>query len=690
MDKRLWWQKPLRIIQYNLQLKDTPLMDVEKIVLETVEMHCNTIVINACGVAAWYPSSVPYEYVNEYMGGRDIMGELLEESHRHGLRVIGRFDFSRAEDSVYHQHPEWFCRDQNGNPVVTGGSQRDGAWRMLYDTCVNGGYQNEEVAMKLLEEIIDRYDFDGMFGGAGGYGKACWCDNCRIKYRDRYGKALPDSPDDFEPSWLVDTCAEQTQKFWNLCQRSAPDMAWIRYYFPFKLAMQGCKVELPGDNLEVRMQSANMLCTEAQDVVAAGINNLPEWTTPALRMKTGHMIDGIPWPSGIIHTSPGMDWRHCALPESEFMYWAAQIPAFQGNIWYSVTGFGDTNVDRRMLAYMGKLSGMIEKIDGDMDGAASHARVLLMLDNGGSYCHGWAHAMFAGHIDFDMLAYYQLSYERLCKYPVVIIPQNYPFSEGASEVFDRYVRQGGRLIVEGTSSMTLAPIQHLLGVQGNIVQSNSQVAAYLRLESETLRKKVGDTQLVPLRLRVGFTAAAENAEVWATWVPPFATINTAGAPPERASLPTAHTRVPLCILSDHAAGRVMFLPYEPSVLADQYGLKDLYTIMGAYVEEMLGEEQDITFTAPNRVITAVYTKDALLLVHLINGVGSRPLTETIPVSDIRFRWKLPHGAEVERVEAAISAQQVEWQVADGVLNVRIPTLETWDMIRVVQRPGKEA
>jgi hypothetical protein len=31
MDERLWWQKPLRVIQTNLQVKDTPLMDPEKI-----------------------------------------------------------------------------------------------------------------------------------------------------------------------------------------------------------------------------------------------------------------------------------------------------------------------------------------------------------------------------------------------------------------------------------------------------------------------------------------------------------------------------------------------------------------------------------------------------------------------------------------------------------------------------------
>ena len=43
MDSRKWWQAPMRVMQYNLQVKDTPGMDAEQIARETEELGCNAV-----------------------------------------------------------------------------------------------------------------------------------------------------------------------------------------------------------------------------------------------------------------------------------------------------------------------------------------------------------------------------------------------------------------------------------------------------------------------------------------------------------------------------------------------------------------------------------------------------------------------------------------------------------------------
>ena len=36
--ENIWWKEPMRVLQYNLQVRDTPGMDAEKIARETEEM----------------------------------------------------------------------------------------------------------------------------------------------------------------------------------------------------------------------------------------------------------------------------------------------------------------------------------------------------------------------------------------------------------------------------------------------------------------------------------------------------------------------------------------------------------------------------------------------------------------------------------------------------------------------------
>ena len=60
-----WLDKGLRIMQYNLQIRDTAGMDPVKIAEETLASASNAVVINVGGIYAWYRSNVPYHHINE-------------------------------------------------------------------------------------------------------------------------------------------------------------------------------------------------------------------------------------------------------------------------------------------------------------------------------------------------------------------------------------------------------------------------------------------------------------------------------------------------------------------------------------------------------------------------------------------------------------------------------------------------
>ena len=166
MKESAWWKGPLRVIQTNLQVKDTGRMDPEKIAREIEEMSANVLVTNVGGIYAWYPSKVSYHHINEYLPeGRDLLEELVEACHRRGIRVVARFDFSKTDDRTYQERPGWFVREWDRRPQAYG-ITRPGEWSLLYTTCINGGYRGDEVAVPVIHEALREYDLDGVFFNA--------------------------------------------------------------------------------------------------------------------------------------------------------------------------------------------------------------------------------------------------------------------------------------------------------------------------------------------------------------------------------------------------------------------------------------------------------------------------------------------------------------------------------------------
>lgn len=160
---KAWWQKPLRVVQTNLQIKDTSLIEPDRFAAQMKQMGANTIVFNVAGIYAWYPSKVPFHTINEYLPHNfDLLKEVIRACHEQGIRFIARFDFSKTEDKFYLQKPQWFIRQPSGEPEIIGAG-RPGNWSLLMSTCLNGGYRNEDVAIPVLDEVISNYDIDGIF-----------------------------------------------------------------------------------------------------------------------------------------------------------------------------------------------------------------------------------------------------------------------------------------------------------------------------------------------------------------------------------------------------------------------------------------------------------------------------------------------------------------------------------------------
>lgn len=79
----------------------------------------------------------------------DLLSELIDACYPLGIKVIACFDFYKTDDYVCQERPERFVREPNGSPHSYG-FLRPGCWSILYWTCINSGYRNEEVAGVVL------------------------------------------------------------------------------------------------------------------------------------------------------------------------------------------------------------------------------------------------------------------------------------------------------------------------------------------------------------------------------------------------------------------------------------------------------------------------------------------------------------------------------------------------------------
>lgn len=156
-----WWKaNNLRLIQTNLPAYEAAL-NVDELMADLQDYSANVLLINAGGIMAFYPTKLDFHYVNPYMKD-NMLGDIIEKSHKLGIKVIVRFDFSRAHKSIFDKHPDWFYISPKGERMINDD---------MYVISINAPYLQEK-SLKIVEEVIDAYLIDGLFINMPGYSTA--------------------------------------------------------------------------------------------------------------------------------------------------------------------------------------------------------------------------------------------------------------------------------------------------------------------------------------------------------------------------------------------------------------------------------------------------------------------------------------------------------------------------------------
>lgn len=194
MTEEPWYRRTLRWGQTNLVEIDPERYDPDWWRTHWRRTRVQGIIVNAGGIVAYYPSQIAFHRRAERLGERDLFGEIARTAGEDGIAVIARMDSNRVAADLFEAHPDWICRDIDGNPYT----QAD-----KFITCIGSAYYSEHLP-SVMEEIIARAHpvgfADNSWAGLP-RDRICYCDNCRAQFTAYAGRDLPRAHDWDDPGY---------------------------------------------------------------------------------------------------------------------------------------------------------------------------------------------------------------------------------------------------------------------------------------------------------------------------------------------------------------------------------------------------------------------------------------------------------------------------------------------------------
>jgi hypothetical protein len=636
-----WWKnEPVSLIQTNLRETDSNL-DANALVKEIKNFPANTILFSVGGIAAHYPTNVKYHYKSDYLpAGRDLVGEVIKEAHKADIRVIGRFDFSRARKEVFDAHPEWFFKRKTGEPVFDDNK--------LYNTCINGGYYSEK-AIEILTEALERYDVNGLFFNWFGnlnmdYRRQpiglCHCDACEKKFKDKYGRAIPDEADDEYREFIFNSAVEVAKTFEDLIHKKRPGALFMTYID----------------------QHTDALVSEAEFYKW---RPLPQWIYVASEQVNSAM-----------NTRPDKMAFDLVLPYQDLQYRFATTagPGLRALLYqnlaqgafpaFVVLGTMD-QPDKTALKAVRPVFQFYDKYKKEYVGQKNDSRVILYGDSGpsgnrgsGDY-RGFYRLLGELHIPFKVTN--NVTDLNSSDIDMVIIPQG-PMPEALAS----YVKAGGSVLITGT--------RHPGPAFGEIVKLwENTTSSYMRVMDYSIFPSLRDTNVIFWE--------GDYLELEPTAAPPLTLIPPGQfGPPDKVSALAEKTDKPGLIIKRIGAGRVAFIPWHIGDLYYRFSNDKHRALVGDLVDYILpaGKRQLKTNAHPSVEITVMrQEKPKRTVVHLVNMIGhsGTAFFDAVEMRDITIELKGKF-----KKASTMDGQRIPTEISGGFTRFTVPVLNEYRAI----------
>jgi len=682
---REWWlQKPMRMIQTNLREIDAT-MDMDTYMQRVREYKANVVLFNVGGIVANYPTELPFQYRNPNLKN-DLVGEALERLHAEGIRVIGRFDFSKINESLAAQRPEWLYKSVKGKTVNYNGQVH---------TCINGGYQ-QKYLFKILGEAIDRYPLDGIFFNmigyvtrdySGNYHGICRCDSCRSRFKDWCGVDSAETATSPREGGLDlptkedsgDVVFRRYQEF----RRQTSDELFYRVNKFIKSKRKDiavCTYIAAGVDI-IRRESNSALGRSLPEWNYSGSDNvrtaLGSWKNKVVANAAVHFVD--------------YPYRHSAV--SPYLNELRLVQNLLNGGWldYYVIGPLQRQEDRLGLGLVRDVFRFHAQNERWFTNTRSAADVCLVKGGGQEYA-GLFRILAENHILFDVMSLSAIAEEQTPKaledYPLVVLPDVRNLSEALCSRLDAYVANGGKILMTGMTSTRDAQgnPRGALGLKAAGVREKYKMRAhkrgtYLRIGAEDKKRLACPEFSAVLRTPYGGHLTLDALDLVyldSDFLECEPVGNTEGllrfipvgmyGPPEKCYY-TEVTDIPGLFHSRFGKGSCAFFPWHIGRHYQKRSNHGHSLLVTAAIDGLLGLERSVIIDASPLVEVSrqVSIDGGFEWVGLVNhsGQNGTAFHKPIPISGIRVRLKARRGVRRVRLLRDPSLPVSAWPSHDG-------------------------
>jgi len=640
--KKGWWlTEPVSLIQTNLRETDSDL-DPKALIGWMKRFPANTLLFSFGGITAHYPTHVSYHYKSGSLpAGKDLVGEVLKEAHQSGIRVIGRYDFSRTRKEVYDAHPEWFYKKKDGGPITDDNG--------LYTTCINGGYYNDK-AMEILTEALDRYDADGYFFNWFGNNRfdykgesigLCHCIECEKKFQKTYGRSIPDAADKEYEEFIYQSAVDVAKKMGALIHEKRPDALFMTYI----------------------SEATDALVSEADFYKN---RSLPQWIYTASESVNSER-----------NSRPDKMIVDLVMPYQELRYRFGTVagaglrvllyqnlahgtfPAFV------VLGTMD-QPDKTALNAVRPVFQFYEKHKEEFPEQKTAARVILYtspapLSNrySGDY-RGFYKLLSELHIPFKVTD--NIAGLNKKDADLVIIP-----GSSTPDTLRSYIESGGSVLITGTTPARFVS-------EKPIRLWENTTASYMRISDHSMFPSLKETNIIFCEGQ--YLEFDSSAKTPVTFIPPGQF-----GPPDKVSDLKNITHKPGLLINRIGKGQVAFIPWHIGDLYYKFSNDKHRLFLSDLINDLLPDHQRqlVTNAHPSVEMSLMKQENKKrILLHLVNMSGHSTTTffDAIEMKNISIRLK----GNYKKAVLLDGQQAISTKISGGFTSFVIPVLKEYDTI----------
>jgi len=694
-----WYALMRRCGQINFNERDPIAMDVNAWADYWASLKVNAVLINGGGILAFYPTQVPYHHRSQFLGSRDLFGEMAAALEKRNLRVVARMDCNYAYEEAAKAHPEWLERNRDGSTR----KHNESTW--LFKTCMFSPYFTEQMPA-IYREINERYPVAAFFTNgwpSTGALSICYCENCQKVYREKVGGVPPEETDVANALYrqyygvFMDRVLEVWRLWDSVAKEKRPDSVYV--------GNLGGGIRTV-KNLKTLGDVAGWFNADHQgragDTV---IWDCAQQGRVAQSVMNGRTITNVIG----AYSNSRPTWRHTAKAPAETTMWMAQATASGMVPWFHWLGgsLEDTRwreVGRSFFNWLAANEVHFRKKHSIAEVAVLYPQSTIAFYKSGNgpgswrgvdrvqtsdYLQGLYYALLEGRFIFDFVHQDNLTPTRLKKYRALLVPNAAYLSDMQCEQIRSYVASGGSLLATFETSsynewgdkrndFALADLfgasiaGEAIGPVGN---------SYMRIEQRhPILSGFEGTNLLPgpeTRLPV---RAKVSVPLTLSVVPSYPAF-----PPEMVFPRTPRTDEPAAIFKQKGASRIAYFAGDIDRTFWRSGSTDLSQLIQNSVRWVMGDARPAVSVRGEGVVEVfAWETEPGYALHILNYTNPNMtrgfLRRFYAIGPQKVEFDTAAKKKINNVRALRAGRDLPFKQSDGTVRFEVPTVVDYEVI----------